>query len=236
MTIPASHAARRSLRYQRRFRSPESRRAARTRLDGKQRSRDGWRIEQAAETPRSRRLSSWAYAAVIVGCFAVGYWVVEDFFRRLGEHYPYAAFALAVGPAAVAVGGYYALEQLRYWRLDRGARRQSPGWTRPKETPRPSAILAAPFVILTVFALLGAQSGNNAHHGYISSYCQYGSVSESQLEHCMTHVGTDYINGLDTQAARFAREENNDCLEDSGPFCERAASWKSYTPDNPYAP
>lgn len=112
---------------------------------------------------------------------------------------------------------------------------QSPGRAPLKDLPRPSGKVAAPFVILTVFALVGTQSGSTAHDVYIRAYCQYGAVSDAQLEHCMTHVGTDYINGLDTQAARFARGENSDCLEDSGPFCKMASGWNGISED-PNAP
>jgi hypothetical protein len=48
----------------------------------------------------------------------------------------------------------------------------------------------------------------------------------------MSHVTTDDINKLDTQAARFARGETSDCLENSGPYCEDAAHWNTVEPDD----
>jgi hypothetical protein len=54
----------------------------------------------------------------------------------------------------------------------------------------------------------------------VSDYCSYGAVSQAQLEGCIEHVDQDYINRLDTNAARYARGELDRCLADSGPFCE----------------
>jgi hypothetical protein len=67
--------------------------------------------------------------------------------------------------------------------------------------------------------------------GRLRAYCLYGSRSQAQLDGCMSHVTTDDINRRDTQAARFARGDTSDCLEDAGPFCERAAQWNAVEPD-----
>jgi hypothetical protein len=54
----------------------------------------------------------------------------------------------------------------------------------------------------------------------VSAYCHYGAVSEAQLNGCIDHVGTEQIDRLDTNAARYARGELDECLADAGPFCE----------------
>jgi hypothetical protein len=54
----------------------------------------------------------------------------------------------------------------------------------------------------------------------VSNYCEYGAVSDAQLDGCITHVNPEYIDRLDTHAARYARGELRRCLPDAGPFCE----------------
>jgi hypothetical protein len=86
---------------------------------------------------------------------------------------------------------------------------------------------SAPAVILVVFAVLGFQSGYTTRDRYIRPYCLYGARSDAQLAGCMSHVTSDDIDAVDTQAARFARGETSDCLADSGPFAAPAAKWNA---------
>lgn len=45
--------------------------------------------------------------------------------------------------------------------------------------------------------------------------------SQAQLGGCLDHVEWDDIRDSDSNAARFARGEIDDCLSDAGPFCEQ---------------
>jgi hypothetical protein len=53
----------------------------------------------------------------------------------------------------------------------------------------------------------------------ISDYCAYGAVSKSQLLHCYYNVRIEEVQERDTNAAKWARHELNECLVDSGPYC-----------------
>jgi hypothetical protein len=57
----------------------------------------------------------------------------------------------------------------------------------------------------------------------VHAYCNYGSVSEAQLEGCIGHVSTKDIARLNTAAARFARNPEGVGCRGSrvGPFCRR---------------
>jgi hypothetical protein len=54
----------------------------------------------------------------------------------------------------------------------------------------------------------------------VEAYCSYGAVSEAQLQGCIENVTADEVDGYDTNAADYARGELDQCLEDSGPYCE----------------
>jgi hypothetical protein len=54
----------------------------------------------------------------------------------------------------------------------------------------------------------------------VARYCQYGSVSQGQLDGCKSHVSEDRVNSYQTNAGRYGRGELSDCLADSGPFCK----------------
>jgi hypothetical protein len=54
----------------------------------------------------------------------------------------------------------------------------------------------------------------------IAVYCQYGGVSVAQLRGCYMHVHIGEIEGRDTNAARWARGELDECLADAGPYCD----------------
>lgn len=53
----------------------------------------------------------------------------------------------------------------------------------------------------------------------IAVYCQYGAVSAAQLRGCYMHVHIGEIEGRDTNAAKWARGELDECLADAGPYC-----------------
>jgi hypothetical protein len=53
----------------------------------------------------------------------------------------------------------------------------------------------------------------------VARYCEYGAVSQAQLDGCESHVTADEIDARDTNAARYAKGKLNSCEADSGPFC-----------------
>lgn len=53
-----------------------------------------------------------------------------------------------------------------------------------------------------------------------TAYCEYGALSEAQLQGCIDHVTVDDFDRLNTNAARYARGELDKCRRDAGPFCE----------------
>lgn len=95
---------------------------------------------------------------------------------------------------------------------------------------RPDRSWVAPVAIVATLAAWGFFGGNNARNHYVRPYCLYGAKSQAQLDGCMSHVTSEEINDLDTQAARFGRGDTSDCLDDSGPFCADASKWNSIDP------
>jgi len=96
-------------------------------------------------------------------------------------------------------------------------------------TPR---LLAAKFCALPVALLAGCGGVDSVPNPaeqeageevVIDRYCAYGAESRAQLQGCKDHVSLADISDRDTNAARFALYELNDCLADAGPFCTRAA-------------
>jgi len=85
-----------------------------------------------------------------------------------------------------------------------------------------------PIAVVLAFGVFeGAFVGAQDHeHGYIADYCKYGAVSQAQLDGCRRHVDSRDIENLDTDAARFARRDLDDCLSDSGPYCYDALAWR----------
>ena len=55
----------------------------------------------------------------------------------------------------------------------------------------------------------------------VARYCEYGSVSQGQLDGCKSHVSESDFSASSTDAARYARGELSDCLADAGPFCKK---------------
>jgi hypothetical protein len=75
--------------------------------------------------------------------------------------------------------------------------------------------------LVWAFIGYGVWSGHEQRSGgYIADYCAYGAVSQAQLDACIDHVVEGDINGLETNAAQFARREFDECRVDAGPFCE----------------
>lgn len=80
-----------------------------------------------------------------------------------------------------------------------------------------------PIGLLLAFLAFGVYGGHrDRQHGFISDYCKYGAVSDAQLEHCLDHVSRDEIEARETNAARFAKRDIEECRGDAGPFCEDA--------------
>lgn len=71
--------------------------------------------------------------------------------------------------------------------------------------------------VITVTACLGASGCDSGDE--VARYCEYGAVSQPQLDGCKDHVGNDQVDRLDTNAARYARGDLDRCLADAGPFC-----------------
>jgi hypothetical protein len=71
--------------------------------------------------------------------------------------------------------------------------------------------------------VIGWIQGLDARDHELGDYCRYGARNEAELDHCMAHVTTDEIDGLDTPAAEFAREATNECGRGSGPYCAEVA-------------
>jgi hypothetical protein len=78
----------------------------------------------------------------------------------------------------------------------------------------------APVLVMVVVAGCGSEPNTvNDDENYVVSYCTYGAVSQAQLDGCEAHVTIEAIDGRDTNAARYARGEEDACLADAGPFC-----------------
>ena len=76
-------------------------------------------------------------------------------------------------------------------------------------------------LLLMSLALASCGGGSSASSDDpILDYCSYGAVSQAQLDGCIEHVPTSQVNGLDTDAARYAKGQLDRCLSDSGPFCQ----------------
>lgn len=76
--------------------------------------------------------------------------------------------------------------------------------------------------VLYCVALVGlvAALQGCASRSTVEAYCSYGAVSQEQLDGCVSHVTEEVVDGYDTNAARYARGEIDDCRADAGPFCE----------------
>lgn len=96
-----------------------------------------------------------------------------------------------------------------------------PGWAPPA------------VIVLALAVIVGWVPGTQAHSREITYYCEYGAVSRAQLDHCKSHVSSDYIDSLETNAARFARGDLDACLDDAGPFCDADKFHNDVEPDGP---
>jgi hypothetical protein len=91
------------------------------------------------------------------------------------------------------------------------------GYFRDDETPKWFVALGILWALCGLLVYSGYASRDG---GLIADYCAYGAVSKAQLDGCIEHVDEDEILGRNTNAARFARRDIEDCfIEDSGPFC-----------------
>jgi hypothetical protein len=77
-------------------------------------------------------------------------------------------------------------------------------------------------VVLLFGAGCGSGDGSDSQENgpSIVDYCEYGSVSQAQLDGCIEHVTTEDIRRLSTHAALYAESGLDECLADAGPFCE----------------
>jgi hypothetical protein len=58
---------------------------------------------------------------------------------------------------------------------------------------------------------------------YVGPYCRYGATSKGELDSCLSHVNSDDIDKLHTNAAKFARGVIDECRADAGPYCAAEA-------------
>ena len=77
-------------------------------------------------------------------------------------------------------------------------------------------------ISVLVLAFMGWGLWSTARSRQVAHYCQYGSVSRSQYEGCIDHVSYGDVQDSDSNAARYARDELDECLEDAGPMCSDA--------------
>jgi hypothetical protein len=77
-------------------------------------------------------------------------------------------------------------------------------------------------VAAVLFAWFFTSAGmDDRDSSFVADYCRYGATSEVQLDGCLRNVDEEEVKSGDTSAARFARGRQ-ECLSDSGPFCEEA--------------
>lgn len=163
-----------------------------------------------------------AVLGMIIGAFAVVLFIEEEttqWFdtRSAGQAYVlgFAAFLLGVALIFAGLLGVLGLELVPYFpAIFRALRPLVSGAVR-------RAFVGAVGIVLVVTG--GDLIGQPDFHDRLRwDYCSYGSVSEAQRQGCEERVDVSAIRRLDTSAARFARGELNDCLADSGPFCQTA--------------
>ena len=77
--------------------------------------------------------------------------------------------------------------------------------------PKPALIVMAATAVVALSAALQPST--------VQQYCSYGAVSEEQLAGCIAHASRSYVESLDTDAARYARDDFGSCKANSGPYC-----------------
>ena len=77
--------------------------------------------------------------------------------------------------------------------------------------------ISAPAAVILGLAVLASYGCGQSE---VAAYCSYGAVSEAQLNGCIDHVTESDVADLNTNAADYGRGELDQCLSDSGPFCE----------------
>jgi len=196
-----------------------------------------WNRGSAEPRVTGSRPNRAAAVLAVVGAL-VGGWFLYDHLRVGAQHDPLTAGLLTGVAIAMAVGWFKWQDRRNDDARDKEVRRlreQGESSTVSSTDPRflPDRSWVAPVAIVLVFAGYGAFDAHNARDNYVRPYCLYGAQSQAQLDGCMSHVTSEDINALDTQAATFAAGQTSDCLDDSGPFCEQAAQWNSLDPNDP---
>lgn len=180
----------------------------------------------------------WAVRAAVVGAL-VGAWFVWEFVDEQAQADPWSVGLIVAAVVGAGVGAYWLQERWCENARAAEARRLRHGTGNYAHVhvhdPRfePDRSWVAPVAILCVAAIWGAAAGSRTRDNYVRPYCMYGAQSQAQLDGCMGRVTADDINRLDTQAARFARGDTSECLDDAGPFCADAAKWNTYEPPRP---
>jgi hypothetical protein len=188
------------------------------------------------ERPAATTSDKVGRGAIIIAAL-VGGWFLYNPIRLKAENYPWEV-GIAVAIAVLAAVGYYRWQDRDQERArlaeERRLREDDKYAQITFDDPRfrPNRSWVAPVAIVLVAAVWGVGAGASGRDNYLRAYCEYGSRSAAQLAGCMRHVNTDDINKRDTQAARFARGENSNCLADAGPYCEGASSWNTIDPSD----
>jgi hypothetical protein len=84
---------------------------------------------------------------------------------------------------------------------------------------RALAVCGVLAITLTACDGTTGSSSSVSDQDLVVRYCEYGSVSQEQLNGCIEHVSSGDVEGRDTNAARYARGEIDSCRSDAGPFC-----------------
>lgn len=167
----------------------------------------------------------------------IGGWFLYDPIFLRAQNDPWGVGLLIALGVAIGVG-FFELQNRRSDRARRYEERrlresgESTSVTRSDSRFQPDRSWVAPAVIIAAWAGFGFLNGQRARDNYVLPYCLYGAQSRAQLDGCMSHVTSNEINELETQAARFARGETSDCLDDSGPFCADASKWNALDPSD----
>jgi hypothetical protein len=177
------------------------------------------------------RIAVWA--VVIAG----GWFFAKRVVRTPTEHAPARVAVLIVIAGFLAFGVYRwqerrsdregnewdaaALDARLAWQEDHPEGKYLEGYVEPKRPDfGPNRWWLPPVIVVFVIVGFEWNLARELRGGEITDYCSYGAASEAQLHECINHVSTDYIDTLDTNAARFARAGEHVCLEDAGPYCK----------------
>ena len=91
------------------------------------------------------------------------------------------------------------------------------GWSNLGWPARITLIIAIAGAALTLFISTAPST--------VDDYCSYGATSVPQYRGCVDHVSREDVEAIDSNAARYARGEIDECLADAGPQCSAREPW-----------